>query len=915
MARPERPLDPTTDDLQKFASELRELRQKAGSPGYRQLAKSAHYSVATLADAAGGRKLPSLAVTLAYVRACGGDDRQWEAKWRSLAVEQPPARSAPPEEAPYVGLASFQREDANRFFGRERLVAEVVGRIQDRRFVAVFGPSGSGKSSLLRAGVVPAMANWPVVLFTPGAHPLAELAAQVSGTDLLIVVDQFEEVFTHCADAEERAQFIAALVVAGRDGGSRTRVVLGIRADFYGHCTEHPELVEALRDGQAMVGPMDADELQAAVTLPAVGAGLRVETALVSRIVSEMIGRPGALPLMSHALVETWRRRRGTTLTLAGYQAAGGVEGALTQTAERVYTGLDGEQQRMAREIFVRLTALGDGTEDTRRRVQRTELDGADPATQFVLDAMAQARLITLAEDSVQIAHEALIRCWPRLHDWLTEDRDTLHVHRQLTDAARLWESLDRDPGALYRGTRLATARMRCRQAVLTPNEQRFLDASIAARDHELRAGRRRVRRLRTLVACLAVVVCVAVTSAVTAVSQGQAAQDQRQIAISRQLATKATTMAMAQPVEAALVAVEAFRQAPTVEARSILLSLQTALGNNDSPRIVVPFKDAVFSPDGRVFATVDANRGMTLWEASSGREIVVIRDDVYLWRFSADGRVLVTAAVGDSGRVTVRDTATGSVINSFTIGEPVVWATLSADGRTLAVNSQPVGKVALWDVFAGHQIAEFTDPSDTFGEMAFGPDGRTLAMTSVGRSGVGCCQVTLRDVGTGREIPTFTVPTSFIADMVFSPDGRTLLTSGQQSLYPTSPVEFWNVHTGREIATANAGHIASGAFSPDGRTVATVYQDRPQRAAGLVRLWNADNGQEVATITGYSGRVIAVAFAQDGTLAAAFDNGLIQRLDLNVDNVTASLCDRIHVTKDLWDRYLPDLPFQPTCH
>ncbi|SER58775.1 Helix-turn-helix domain-containing protein [Lentzea xinjiangensis] len=367
MPRRERPLDAGDSALLRFARDLRLLRERAGSPTYRELSAETHYSPAVLSQAAAGRRLPSLQVTRAYVRACGGAEDEWEERWREVAAElEPPEPAAEPGTSPYVGLAAFRTEDAERFFGREALIRELVSRLGEHRVVVVVGASGSGKSSLLRAGLVP---SWPgpVVLFTPGAHPLEECAIHLGRyagaptdppaedsrwlhrsvrrvvpdtTELVFVVDQFEEVFTLCRDQGERVRFIDQLLTAARAGNSGCRVVLGVRADFYAHCTTHPDLVEVLRDGQVTVGPMTADELRLAVVQPAVRARCTVETALVTRIVAEASGQPGVLPLLSHALLETWRRRRGTTLTLAGYEAAGGVEHAVAHTAEAVFADL-----------------------------------------------------------------------------------------------------------------------------------------------------------------------------------------------------------------------------------------------------------------------------------------------------------------------------------------------------------------------------------------------------------------------------------------------------------------------------------------------------------------------------------------------------------------------------------------------
>jgi hypothetical protein len=375
MPRPERALDVTGGPVSVLALELRALRAGAGGTSYRELARQTAFSATTLAEAAGGRRMPTLEVTLAYVKACGGDVADWEDRWQAtMATLTADRHDDEDTEAPYPGLRAFQFADADRFFGREQLVSRLLRDLAGRRFLAVFGASGSGKSSLLRAGLVPAVAaadgDISFAVLTPGSEPVRHLSATLrTSRPGLLVVDQFEEVFTLCAREEERQRFIDALLDLTEDGGSAgTTVVIGVRADFYPRCGSYPRLVTAMHGAQLLVGSMTADELSEAISRPAAQAGFSVERALSATVVSDALRQPGALPLVSHAMRETWLRRRGNVLTLAGYQAAGGVEGALTRTAERVYAGLTDQQQRIARDLLLRLAALGEGTEDTRPR-------------------------------------------------------------------------------------------------------------------------------------------------------------------------------------------------------------------------------------------------------------------------------------------------------------------------------------------------------------------------------------------------------------------------------------------------------------------------------------------------------------------------------------------------------------------
>lgn len=532
-------MDPGAGPAQRLAHDLRLLREKAGKPPYREMAERAGYSVTALSQAAAGDQLPTLAVVRAYAEALDADPDEWEARWREADTEfRAPAADEP---APYRGLARFEPTDSDLFFGREALVSELLRLVRAHRFAAVFGPSGSGKSSLLRAGLIPLLregadADRPAVIrvLTPGERPVhtheRALDPKDGELDTWVIVDQFEELFTLCHDREERNRFLD-LLLSAREPESRLRVVVAVRGDFYGHCAAHRNLAEAVCRANLLVGPMNGDELREVITGPATAAGLNVERSLTARIIEEVSDQPGALPMLSHALLETWRRRRGRTLTLAGYEETGGVRGAIAATAEEVYGGLSARQARTARRILLRLIAPGGpsheqgpalpaGAPDTRRPASRAELTGPD--TQDVLERLAAARLITLDGDTVELAHEALITSWPRLAGWIEESRERLHVQRLLDEAARAWNGLDRDAGALYRGTRLARVeelfqRPEAADDELSPLERTFLTASLAARDAERDAGARTARRTRALTVGLSVFLACALAAGLLA--------------------------------------------------------------------------------------------------------------------------------------------------------------------------------------------------------------------------------------------------------------------------------------------------------------------------------------------------------------------------------------------------------------
>jgi formylglycine-generating enzyme required for sulfatase activity len=452
-----------------------------------------------------------------------GDGNNISLTPEALNLLKPETTSEEPAagEPPYMGLRYFDTSDADLFYGRETLTRELLARVQKESFLAIVGASGSGKSSVARAGLIPAWQKEnaersTVHVITATAHPLESLAASLTResesitatstlmddlmkdsrslrlyvkkalgeTKLFLLVDQFEETFTLCKDADERKAFIKNLLsLAEDDVQSAARVVITLRADFYAHCAEYDGLRLSLEEHQKYIGAMTPDELRQAITAPAQSAGWKFQPGLENLILQDVGTEPGALPLLSHALLETWKRRQGRTLTLKGYADAGGVKKAIAQTAESVYDKLTPAEQTIARRIFLRLTELGEGVQDTRRRVKLDELSqrmGTQDSVAKVLKILTDARLVTTAQDSAEVAHEALIREWGTLRKWLDEDRDSLRLHRHLTESAGEWVRRGRETGELYRGARLKQLQgwLKEHGEALSPLEREFVKAS-----------------------------------------------------------------------------------------------------------------------------------------------------------------------------------------------------------------------------------------------------------------------------------------------------------------------------------------------------------------------------------------------------------------------------------------------------
>jgi class 3 adenylate cyclase/tRNA A-37 threonylcarbamoyl transferase component Bud32/energy-coupling factor transporter ATP-binding protein EcfA2 len=488
------------------------------------------------------------------------------------AFAAPRLRAVPsPAECPYRGLLEFEPDDAHLFFGRDEVLADVLKRVAAGRFVAIVGPSGSGKSSLVGAGVIATARRGDIasvtstVLLTPGPDPPRALgAASPDDPAELLVVDQLEEAFTLCDDESRRARFFDEVL------HRRGKTVVSLRADFFGHCAAYEELAAQVSANNVLLGPMTQNEMQRAIEEPAKTKGLRLEPGLVELVLRDAAGEPGSLPLLSHALMETWGRRDGRTLTLAGYRNAGGVRGAIARTAEERFEGATEAERRLLRRTFLRLTEPGEGTEDTRRRVPLREL-AAGPETAAamdrLLDKLVQARLVTVDEGTVQVAHEALIREWPRLRGWLNEDRESLRVHRHLTRSAHAWAAMGRDPGELYRGARLAAALEWAGEgAELSVGERAFLDASRAEQERDVREARRRARRLRAMLATAAVALLIAVVAGVVAYVQRGHARRSAIVAQAGRLAAQSREAAGEHPDLGLLLALEAGRRDDSID-------------------------------------------------------------------------------------------------------------------------------------------------------------------------------------------------------------------------------------------------------------------------------------------------------------------------------------------------------------
>ena len=817
-------------------------------------------------------------------------------------------------ENPYKGLRAFQESDSHDFFGRIALVDRLIKRLSDQdanaRFLAVIGPSGSGKSSAVKAGLLPVLRrggspgslDWFIAQMTPGAEPFVELEAAllrvavnppttlldelranerglsevtnrllpVEDGDLLLFIDQFEEIFTLVANESERALFLKSILSAVTDPKSRIRVIVTLRADFYDRPLLYPEFGDLLRQRTEIVLPLTANEMEQAITGPAERIGLRFESGLVAGIVSDVGQQPGGLPLLQFALTELFERREGFNLTRAAYTASSGVLGALARRADEVYEQLDGMGQELARQLFLRLVALGEGTEDTRRRILQAEMlaaNGIDKrALQNVIESFLKYRLLTADYEpitrapTIEIAHEALIRVWSRLKSWLDANRDNLRLYQRLAIATTEWLNTGRDASYLAAGARLAQFETLAAgpTLALTPEETDYLAASIAAR-------RRASNRLRGFVAGLAAFSIIAVILALIALDRQQVADIQANLSRSRELAVTALT-GVRQTDLALLLSLEALKSADTFEARNSLLTALQAQSRIEHylPGHSAGVRSLAISPDGRRLVSGSADNTLIIWDTTTDQPIGAPLTGHAGWinsvAFSPDGKQIASASTDQTIRLW--DAETGKLIGEPLVGHAgTVWSVaFSPDGKTLASGSDDL-TIIIWDVATGKPLGDpLTGHEGTVYSVAFSPDGKTLA------SGGEDDTIRLWDTATWKPIGDPLSTDNWVLSLAFNPKTDILASTGVDK-----NVTFWDTSTGEQLnvlTTDHQNYVRQIVYSADGLYFATASRDH------TVRVWDAVTGDPIGEpFSGHTADVWGAAFVPDSNTVISADS------------------------------------------
>jgi len=867
-------------------------------------------------------------------------------KVKSVNSDTPVDENIP---CPYRGLFHFGPNDAHVFFGREIFVEQLYSATQTRNFIPLLGASGSGKSSVVLAGLVPKLqqeGHWQFTHFRPGsdpfhalAHSLIDLyAPNLDQTDriaqarkmagylqdssvrlsdvfatirqnhpqdrVLLIADQFEEIYTLCNDQEILHKFINCLIAGIKTpvtlSSSIAVLVTTMRADFLGNALSYRPFADVLQNADLKLGPMNREELTEVIEKPAQKLGVTFEAGLVERILKDVEDQPGNLPLLEFALTELWKKRSGKQLTHKVYEEIGKVEGALARHADEKYDNLTDEEKEQVKRIFIQLVRPGEGAEDTRRIAIKAELG---EESWLLVKKLADARLVVTSrnyssQETVEVVHEALIHNWGELREWMNTNRTFRAWQERLRAAKRQWEATNKDLGSLLRGAALTEAEERLKErSVDLIDEKEFIEQSIRERELIKKDGFR--------VMCVIVLISLVASSGL-GWTAWIAWNEKNQAELNQAESLGRYSLSLLNEhrnLEAAVAAIGAGKilYSHHTNKPEVLTALEEVrvqskernrLEGNSSPVYSVSF-----SPDGKTLASTSGNT-IKLWNIQNGKEInTLYGHSGYAWSmsFSPDGKILASAS--NDNTIKLWNVQNGKEINTLHgHNASVDSVSFSPDGKILASASSD-NTIKLWNVQNGKEINTLHGHNASVDSVSFSPNGKILASASSDNT------IKLWNVQNGQEINTLHGHTSFasvwtsidgktlasyiasVNSMSFSPDGKTLAFASSDNT-----IKLWNVQNGEKINTfhGHSNSVNSVSFSPDGKILASASNDN------TIKLWDVQTGQEINTLYGHNASVNSVSFSPDGKILASggFDN-TIRLWNIQIDKKIKTIYNR----------------------
>ncbi|MBD2044151.1 caspase family protein [Coleofasciculus sp. FACHB-64] len=820
-------------------------------------------------------------------------------------VNYPPTENIPSatftfnRENPYQGLQAFELGKEKYFFGRELAIRALLERLNNARFLSVIGRSGCGKSSLVKAGLLPQLkhdrlpgsSQWEIEIFTPGIDPLGKLTEILTrrhqeNKPFVLFIDQFEEVFTLCNDEAKRQSFMRLMADEATASDRITRVIVAIRGDFLDRCAAYPEAVNLINRTQPttyVVELLSHSEIVETIEKPAELHGVGFEPGLVSQIAEDVENQPGALPLLQYALSELWRKfceqdspSGQPLLTWKDYEEIGGVKGALDNRATILYRSFIPENQAFVRRLFMRLVKLGDGNEVTRRRATWEELSAiADSPEQLLqvvrLLAGQQQRLIITDENTIEVAHEALLSEWKLLRSWIEEDRDNIRLNQSLEDDCREWlERFNKSDDALLTGARLAAIEEWARdtQPRLSPLQEEFLNKSLERRDRQLKAEIKRIeeqleqeqklrkaekQRIRIALASAWGLAFLAAST----LGFGIKAEQNKNKAIQALISDPIQLLEKNYQIEAMIASIQALKDIKEIGAENhdAVNQLQTSVIDKvrESNRLQ-EHQDAVnsvsFSPDGKTIASASLDQTVKLWRVEGGTPQTLSGHTKGVWRVRyspSEGNMIASGSIDHTVRLWKADN--GEFLRPLIGHTDVVYdLSFSPDSKRIATASWD-GTIKIWDTATGKELKtlENLGEQDKINSLDFAGTGQTLAS-----GGYKDGSVKLWDLNTG----TSTIigqHNKQVNCVRFSPSGQFLASSSDDGT-----IKLWKHGQPLTSIKAHEKFIYGLAFSPDEEMLASVSTD------GFIKLWKIDGTQlkTLDTLKGHIGEVYEVNFS-----------------------------------------------------